>query len=75
MSSLSQRGLPGALWAKNAAQSPASTPLLGIDANVLFCLTLPLKTTVNHKAKATIRLAYDQNTLKTLQNDQLAYCD
>ncbi|ABV15328.1 hypothetical protein CKO_04270 [Citrobacter koseri ATCC BAA-895] len=47
---------------KSSPRNPASQPLQGFDANVLFYLNLPPKQTLNHKAKLTITLAYDQKT-------------
>jgi hypothetical protein len=49
----------------NAATKPDIDTHPGIDANVLFYLTLPLKTAANHKGKPSIRLAYDQKEPKT----------
>ncbi|RJT23173.1 hypothetical protein D6029_11605 [Buttiauxella izardii] len=45
------------------------------DANVTFCLNLPLNEGVNHKAKTVIALAYDQNRRHMMQSIHLEKCE
>ncbi|AYN28977.1 hypothetical protein D8682_19505 [Buttiauxella sp. 3AFRM03] len=45
------------------------------DANVTFCLNLPLNGGVNHKAQTVIALAYDQNQGGMMQSIRLQKCE